>query len=52
MVGEVPKSYIRGVSVHHSVARVLTIHGTHFLLAEKIVGYHVEGHNIFVEDGI
>lgn len=52
MVGDVPKSYVRGIAVHHSVARVLTIHGTHFLLAEKIVGYHVEGHNIFVEDGI
>lgn len=52
MAGDVPKSYVRGISVHHSIARVLTIHGTHFLLAEKNVGYHVEGHNIFVEDGI
>lgn len=32
MAGEVPDSYIRGISVHHSFARVLTIHGTHFLL--------------------
>lgn len=38
--------------MHHSFARVLTIHGTHFLIVEKNVGYHVEGHNIFVEDGI
>lgn len=34
------------------MARVLTIHGTHYLLVEKNVGYYVEGHNIFVEDGI
>jgi hypothetical protein len=32
MVGDVPESYVRGIAVHHSVARVLTIHGTHFLL--------------------
>ena len=52
MAGEVPESFVRGIAVHHSFARVLTIHGTHYLLVEKNVGYHVEGHNIFVEDGI
>lgn len=52
MAGEVHKSYVRGIAVHHSFARVLTIHGTHFLTVEKNVGYNVQGHNIFVEDGI
>jgi len=52
MAGEVPESFVRGISVHMSYARVLTIHGTHYLLVEKNVGYHVEGHNIFIEDGI
>lgn len=48
MAGEVPDSFVRGISVHHSHARVLTIHGTHYLLVEKNVGYNVKGHNIFV----
>ena len=52
MAGEVPESYVRGISVHHSKARVLTIHGTHQLTVEKNVGYFVKGHNIFLEDGI
>ena len=52
MAGNVPESYVRGIAVHHSFARVLTLHGTHYLLVEKNVGYHVEGHNIFIEDGI
>lgn len=43
---------MRGLAVHHSLARVLTIHGTHYLLVEKNVGYNVHGHNIFIEDGI
>ena len=41
MAGDVPKSYVRGISVHHSIARVITIHGTHYLLVEKSVGYRV-----------
>ena len=52
MAGEVPNSYVRGIAVHHSFARVLTIHGTHQLLVEKNVGYQVKGHSIFLEDGI
>jgi cell migration-inducing and hyaluronan-binding protein len=52
MAGEVPNSFVRGLAVHHSHARVLTIHGTHYLLVEKNVGYNVHGHNIFIEDGI
>lgn len=52
MAGDMSKGFVRGIAVHHSFARVLTIHGTHHLLVEKNVGYHVKGHNIFVEDGI
>lgn len=43
-----PYSSITGISVHHSYARVLTIHGTHFLTVQNNVGYYVEGHNIFI----
>ncbi len=52
MAGQVPKSFVRGISVHDSYARVLTIHATHYLLVQKNVGYRVHGHNIFIQDGI
>jgi len=52
MVGEAPNSFVRGIAVHHSHARVLTIHGTHYLTVEKNVGFLVKGHSIFIEDGI
>lgn len=52
MAGDVSGSYVRGNVVHHSFARVLTIHGTHYLEVDNNVGYHVKGHNIFFEDGI
>ena len=45
-------SLVRGNAVHHSMARILTIHGVHFLKVEKNVGYDVQGHNFFIEDGI
>ena len=46
------QSYIMGNSVHHSLARVITIHDTHYLRITKNVGYWVYGHNFFLEDGI
>lgn len=46
------KSFIEGNAVHHSLARVITIHGTHYLKIKKNVGYFVFGHNYFLEDGI
>jgi len=52
MVGDASESYARGNAVHHSLARVVTLHGVHFLTVEYNVGYHVKGHNYFVEDGI
>lgn len=52
MAGDVPESYSIGNSVHNSMARVLTIHGVHFLYVAWNVGFRAKGHNIFIEDGI
>lgn len=52
MNGDVTESYAKGNSVHHSMARVITLHGVHFLTVQDNVGYSVSGHNYFIEDGI
>lgn len=52
MNGDVSESFARGNAVHDSMARVITLHGIHFLTVEYNVGYNVKGHNYFVEDGI
>jgi hypothetical protein len=52
MNGDVSDSYVRGNAVHHSFARVLTLHAVYYLTVEHNVGYWVKGHNIFLEDGI
>ena len=52
MNGDVPDSYVKGNAVHESFARVLTIHGIHYLHVSYNVGYRVKGHNFFIEDGI
>jgi hypothetical protein len=52
MNGDVSDSYARGNAVHNSLARVITLHGVHYLTVEKNVGYLVSGHNFFIEDGI
>ena len=48
MAGDIPTSFARGNAVHDSHARVITIHGVHYLTVEKNVGYRVHGHNFFV----
>ena len=48
MNGEVSQSYVRGNSVHDSMARCITIHGVHFLRVQNNVGYNARGHNIFL----
>jgi hypothetical protein len=48
MAGAVPDSFARGNAVHHSYARVITIHGVYYLTVEYNVGYRVHGHNYFV----
>jgi hypothetical protein len=52
MNGDVSDSFARGNAVHNSFARVITLHGVHFLTVEYNVGYMVQGHNYFIEDGI
>lgn len=52
MNGDVSDSYVIGNAVHDSFARVLTIHGVHYLTVQDNVGHIVHGHNIFLEDGI
>ncbi len=52
MAGDMTNSFVRGNAVHDSMARVVTLHGVHFLTVEYNVGYRVHGHNFFVEDGI
>jgi len=52
MAGDVPTSFAKGIAVHDSFARVITIHGVHHLTVEDNVGFRVKGHNFFVEDGI
>lgn len=52
MNGDVAESEVTGNAVHHSFARVLTIHAIHFLRVKDNVGYLVRGHNFFIEDGI
>lgn len=48
MAGDIPTSFARGNAVHDSHARVITIHGVHYLTVENNVGYRVHGHNFFV----
>ncbi len=52
MNGDVADSYAKGNAVHDSFARVITLHGVHFLTVSENVGYRVKGHNFFIEDGI
>jgi hypothetical protein len=50
--GPMMDSFVEGNAVHHSHARIVTIHGTHYLRVFKNVGYECLGHAIFLEDGI
>jgi hypothetical protein len=46
-----PSSWVKGVSVHHSNSRLVTIHGTNFIKVSYSVGFEVFGHSFFIEDG-
>ncbi len=48
MAGDVSESLAIGNAVHDSMARVITIHGVHFLYVAWNVGYRVKGHNFFI----
>ena len=52
MNGNVADSYVSGNAVHHSFARIITLHGIHFLRVTENARYTVKGHNFFIEDGI
>ena len=52
MNGDVVNSEVKGNAVHHSFARVLTLHAIQYLHVSYNVGYWVKGHNFFIEDGI
>jgi hypothetical protein len=48
MNGDVADSYAIGNAVHDSFARVITVHGVHYLYVAENVGYRVKGHNFFI----
>ena len=52
LVVDASESYAIGNSIHDCFARMITIHGTHYLTVNKNVGYNSFGHSIFLEDGI
>ncbi len=49
--GDMPNSYVTGVSVHNSYSRLVTLHGVRFIRVSYCVGYEVAGHMFFIEDG-
>lgn len=52
MNGDAADSFAKGNAVHHSFARVITLHAVQYLHVSDNVGYRVKGHNFFIEDGI
>ena len=48
MNGDVADSLVIGNAVHHSFARVITIHAVQYLRVKDNVGYYVKGHNFFI----
>mmetsp|Transcript_29621 Transcript_29621/g.95059 ORF Transcript_29621/g.95059 Transcript_29621/m.95059 type:complete len:1807 (+) Transcript_29621:66-5486(+) len=52
MMGDIPSSYVRNCSVHHTYNRAMTIHGVHFFRVLNNVAYNNMGHAFFIEDSI
>ena len=52
MIGNVAKSYIRGISCHQSFNRMITLHAIRYLHIDNNVGFDIMGHAIFLEDGV
>uniref|UniRef100_A0A4W3GXB8 hyaluronoglucosaminidase n=1 Tax=Callorhinchus milii TaxID=7868 RepID=A0A4W3GXB8_CALMI len=46
-----PPTYVKGISIHDSFSRCVTIHGSNGLLVKDVVGYNTLGHCFFTEDG-
>ena len=52
LVGDTdPNAYVRRVSIHESYNRFVTIHGTHGIDVQEVVGYDTIGHGFYLEDG-
>lgn len=51
MIGNAIRSYVKGIAVHDSFARLVAVHSVHNLLIKDNVGFNNQGHNIFLEDG-
>jgi hypothetical protein len=49
MLGPVPGSYVRGISVHGSGNKAVVLHGTEQVLVEDNVAYDVIGHAFYLE---
>lgn len=52
LVGNHPNSWVRDVSIHRSVFRCVTIHGSHGISISDSVMFSNPGHCIYLEDGI
>jgi hypothetical protein len=52
MSGQVPDSYVRFNSIHHSYQRACTVHATNYMRVQHNFAYRIHGHSIFVEDGV
>ncbi|CAJ0942299.1 unnamed protein product [Ranitomeya imitator] len=50
--GHDPGTYVKGLSIHHSFSRCVTVHATNGLLITDTIGYDTLGHCFFLEDGI
>ncbi len=51
MTGDVTGSYVLGIAVTRSYARVVALHDVKGLLVKNNVGFFCRGHNIFLENG-
>jgi cell migration-inducing and hyaluronan-binding protein len=52
MAGQVPAgTYVRASSVHDSLFRAITLHGTQGVLLEGNSAFDIAGHAYFLEDG-
>jgi cysteine-rich repeat protein len=51
MIGDVSRSYVKGVSVHHVFNRAIAIHGVRNLHVQDNFVFDARGHAIFLEDG-
>jgi cell migration-inducing and hyaluronan-binding protein len=50
-LGDMTGSYVKGLSIHHSSNRSVTLHGTHNVLVADTLSYETLGHAFFFEDG-